>query len=323
MANDSASDQGVGSSKSAAAAQAATIPRTRTRTGCKECRVRRIKCIEGRLVPSTDPSKPARRAPCSKCVKRRRQCQYPDGSDWYNAVVEDLSAVAVAAAATTDGQEMDVLPVGHATGPLGFAEPTFTLQDEPVQTIQTPQQRSKQLLSFPCLAIECPPASPAPSSRPVSPSVLEEHLANLPDFDPSFLDDADNLLVPYQPQLSQRSRISMWDSNIADDSDHLLVSYLFAGRFDMVGVYGASDPTKDHFQYHTLPRIRYALSCHNQGEDVEADLVYHAALALSGFHQAVFCAKEVMNKSTYHVRKAHSNLQLIRSSDATKTEASL
>jgi hypothetical protein len=47
--------------------------------------VRRIKCIEGKIVASDDPSKPARRAPCSKCVKRRRQCQYPDGNGWYTA----------------------------------------------------------------------------------------------------------------------------------------------------------------------------------------------------------------------------------------------
>jgi hypothetical protein len=135
--------------------------------------------------------------------------------------------------------------------------------------------------------------------------------------------DADSILVPYQPQLAPRARISLFDANINDEADHLLVSYLFAGRFDMIGVYGASDPQKDHFQYHTLPRIRFALSCHTSGENPEADFVYHAALALSGFHQSLYSVNAVSDKSAHHVRKAHSKLQLIRQSNATKTETSL
>ena len=98
------------------------------------------------------------------------------------------------------------------------------------------------------------------------------------------------------------------------------MSYLLAGRFDLVGVYGASDPQKDHFGYHTLPRIRYAMSCHTQGENDEADLVYHAALALSGFHQTLFNPTAVSEKSAHHLQKAHDKLQLVRASDATKTE---
>lgn len=56
-------------------------PRKRTRTGCRECRSRRVKCTEGKRTPYG-------KEPCQRCTSNDRLCEYPGptGKGWTPAV---------------------------------------------------------------------------------------------------------------------------------------------------------------------------------------------------------------------------------------------
>lgn len=58
----------------------------RTRTGCRVCRTRKVKCREGAVVLGTDGEATGKRA-CEQCGKAGTQCEYPLGKEGWTAAV--------------------------------------------------------------------------------------------------------------------------------------------------------------------------------------------------------------------------------------------
>lgn len=119
-------------------------------------------------------------------------------------------------------------------------------------------------------------------------------------------------MVVYQPQLSPRARIR--NSIASDEQDGRLFSWLLGGRMDTLSVYGRTDPLQDHFQRHLLPLVCNMLATTAPGVNVEVDLVRHAILAMTAFHQALFVGADMhmLDQALRHLRRAHADLTTVR-----------
>lgn len=263
----------------------------RVRTRCKVCAARRVKCEY-----DDGEDDPRRRAACSNCRRRRNRCQYPDGrGGWLDALDQDgASFVAVGEATLTR------IGTSTGSGPGIARQPTSSTASA---SASTPTSSSAVSRSDSAVSMSESPASAPPSTT--SNTSLAVYGAM------------------FQPQLSPRSRISLFDAAMADDSDRLLLAYLFANRINSLSVYG-HDPQKDHFQRAMVPWIYQNLAGAELGMNAESTFVYHSALAFSAFHSALFTKNNVLEQAVQHTQKAQNSLELIRTSlgDA-KSESSL
>lgn len=122
-------------------------------------------------------------------------------------------------------------------------------------------------------------------------------------------------MVAYQPQLSQRARIPLFEAAKLDNHDSQLLTYLFSSQITASLGVPNSDPQQNHFQRSMLPFIYYTLAANQLGANPEGDLVFHSAMALSAFHSATFNAStNAVEPAMQHVQKAQTSLGIIRSS---------
>lgn len=146
----------------------------RTKTGCRECRRKRVKCDEGGKLLAHD----GRRLACKRCVRRRTPCQYP----WVGGAELESDESHWAPPAAQRIQTSVALPsFAHNSGHHAIVS-----QDNVNLVSGTDNSHDASWITRTACSVAKSPGKPGPATLPSSPAYL-----------PSEIDDAERSLLAY------------------------------------------------------------------------------------------------------------------------------